>query len=268
MSWRAERWQATEQGTPQGAGISPLLANILLHYALDNWVAKRMREGAFGEMFIVRYADDFVMGFKHERAGQAMLTALKERLGKFGLELHEDKTRLIEFGRYAAERRAQRGERRPGTFAFLGFTHCCSQSRDGRFVVKRKTQRKRLARKLKAVRAEAKRRLHAPVAVQHQWLSQVLRGHYACFGLPCNLPALKSFWHEAKRIWFRVLKRRSRPSPIPGSPHRRLRSNLQEEPSAGRPHARTCEGATEGSSCSAASCTGTAVANRSSLPPM
>lgn len=203
-------WKATETGTPQGAGISPLLANIFLHYALDNWIAKGAREGAWGEMFIVRYADDFVMGFKQERDGQAMVAALKARLGKFGLELHEGKTRLIEFGRFAAERRARRGERRPETFNFLGFTHYCSQSREGRFVVKRKTQGKRLAQKLKAVRVEAKRRMHEPVAEQHKWLSQVLRGHFAYFGLPCNLPSLKSFGYAVKRIWFRVLRRRSR----------------------------------------------------------
>jgi len=203
-------WKATETGTPQGAGISPLLANIFLHYALDNWVAKGAREGAWGEMFIVRYADDFVLGFKQERDGREMWAALQARLGKFGLRLHEEKTRLIEFGRFAAERRAQRGQRRPETFNFLGFTHYCSQSREGRFVVKRKTQSKRLARKLTAVREEAWRRMHRPVAEQHQWLSQVLRGHYAYFGLPCNLPALKSFGHEVKRIWFRALRRRSR----------------------------------------------------------
>lgn len=204
------QWQATETGTPQGAGISPLLANIFLHYALDVWVPIWAREEARGPVVIVRYADDFVMGFKYERDGRAMLLALEQRLGKFELGLHEEKTRLIEFGRFAAERRARRGERRPETFAFLGFAHYCSQSRDGRFVVKRKTQGGRLARKLKAVRKEAWRRMHEPVAEQHTWLCQVLRGHYAYYGLPCNLPALKSFWHEVQRIWHRMLRRRSR----------------------------------------------------------
>ena len=203
-------WQATERGTPQGAGISPLLANIFLHYALDNWLVVGAREAQWGEMFVVRYADDFVMGFKHECDGLKMLADLKQRLAKFGLALHEEKTRLIEFGRFAAERRARRGERRPETFNFLGFTHYCSQSREGRFVVKRKTQSKRRARKLKELRVEMKRRMHEPVAEQHRWLSSVLRGQYAYFGLPCNLPALKGFWYQTKRLWYRALKRRSR----------------------------------------------------------
>ncbi len=202
--------EPSEEGTPQGAVISPLLANVYLHYALDVWVQRWQASAARGPMIVVRYADDFVMGCKHERDGQEMLAALKARLSQCGLALHEDKTRLIEFGRFAAERRARRGERRPETFEFLGFTHYCSRTRSGRFMVKRKTQGKRLCRKLKQLRAEARRRMHQPVAEQHKWLSQVLHGHYAYFGVPCNFRSLQTFWWEVGRLWHRALRRRDR----------------------------------------------------------
>jgi RNA-directed DNA polymerase len=159
---------------------------------------------------IVRYAHDFVMGFEVAADARRMLAALKERLAKFGLSLHEDKTRLIEFGRLPALARRQRGEQRPGTFAFLGFTHYCGWTRDGRFIVKRKTQSKRLTRKLKALRQEAWRHMHAPLAEQHRWLSSVLRGHYGYYGVPHNYyPALNAFHQEVRRIWRRALRRRS-----------------------------------------------------------
>src|SRR5438045_7742202 len=150
----SDEWHETEQGTPQGAGISPLLANIFLHYVLDLWVHQWRRRHARGSVSIVRYADDFVMGFESAADARQMLDALKERLATFGLTLHEDKTRLIDFGRLPALARQQRGRRRPGTFAFLGFTHYCGWTRDGRFIIKRKTQSKRLTRKLKALRQE------------------------------------------------------------------------------------------------------------------
>jgi hypothetical protein len=160
---------------------------------------------------IVRYAHDFVMGFEVAADARRMLAALKERLAKFGLSLHEDKTRLIEFGRLPALARRQRGEQRPGTFAFLGFTHYCGWTRDGRFIVKRKTQSKRLTRKLKALRQEAWRHMHAPLAEQHRWLSSVLRGHYGYYGVPHNYyPALNAFHQEVRRIWRRALRRRTR----------------------------------------------------------
>ena len=148
----SDEWRETDRGTPQGAGISPLLANIFLHYALDLWVHQWRRRHARGRVSIVRYTDDFVMGFESEADALEMLQALKERLAKFGLALHEDKTRLIEFGRLPAQTRQRRGERRPETFAFLGFTHYCGWTRDGRFIVKHKTQSKRLTRKLTALR--------------------------------------------------------------------------------------------------------------------
>ena len=148
-------WHETDRGAPQGAGISPLLANIFLHYVLDLWVHQWRRRNAHGRVSIVRYADDFVMGFESEADARQMLTDLKERLAKFGLALHEDKKRLIEFGRLPAQTRRRRGERRPETFAFLGFTHYCGWTRDGRFIVKHKTQSKRMSRKLTALRQDA-----------------------------------------------------------------------------------------------------------------
>jgi group II intron reverse transcriptase/maturase len=203
-------WMECETGTPQGSAISPLLANIFLHYALDVWVAIWRRKHARGRVVIVRYADDFVMGFQYRSDAKTMMAALKERLGRFGLRLHEEKTRLIEFGRLPAIDHAQSGERRLETFNFLGFTHYCGWTRDGRFVVKRKTQSKRITRKLKELREEARRRMHAPVAAQHEWLRSVLRGHYAYYGLPCNYPALRTFLWEVRRIWYRALRQRER----------------------------------------------------------
>ncbi len=203
------RWQKTVEGTPQGAGISPLLANIFLHYALDLWVHQWRRRRARGRVVIVRYADDFVMGFQYAQDARQMLADLKERMAKFGQTLHEVKTRLIAFGRFPTLRRAQQGQRRPETFAFLGFTHYGGWSRAGRFVVKRKPQSRRLTSKLRRVRAEARRRMHTPVADQHRWLSRVLRGHYAYYGLPSHFRSLHRFRRNVVRLWYRALRRRS-----------------------------------------------------------
>lgn len=205
-------WQEMKVGTPQGAGISPLLANIYLHYVFDLWIRRWRRVEAKGQVIVVRYADDFVLGFQYEADGRRLLSCLRERLETFGLRLHEDKTRLLEFGRFAAERRARRGAGRPGTFNFLGFTHYCGTSRDGRFVVKRKTQRRRMIRKLKELRIEARKRMHEPVRQQQDWLSAVLRGHYAYYGVTGNLRALKSFAFEVGKLWHRSLRRRSQKS--------------------------------------------------------
>jgi RNA-directed DNA polymerase len=158
---------------------------------------------------IVRYADDFVMGFKSKADAQEMLLALRARLASFGLTLHEDKTRLIEFGRFAALSRQRRGKRRPETFAFLGFTHYCGRTRDGRFIVKHKTEGKRLTRKLTALRQEAWRFMHAPLATQYERFAAVLRGHYGYYGRPHNYPALNGFYREVRRTWPRCLRRRS-----------------------------------------------------------
>ncbi|WP_456639054.1 group II intron reverse transcriptase/maturase [Bradyrhizobium sp. USDA 10063] len=202
-------WYETDKGTPQGAGISPCLANIVLHYALDLWVHQWRRRHARGRVSIVRYADDFVMGFERLADARRMMADLKERLARFGLALHEDKTRLIEFGRLPAMARRQRGARRPDTFAFLGLTHYCGWTRDGRFIVKRKTQSKRMTRKLKALRQEAWQIMHAPMATQHRWYSSVLRGHYGYYGVPHNWRSLNGFLQEVRRIWLTCLRRRS-----------------------------------------------------------
>ena len=205
-------WYETDSGTPQGAGISPLLANIFLHYVLDLWVHQWRRRQARGRVTIVRYADDFVMGFEKAADARQMLIDLKERLAVFGLQLHEEKTRLIEFGRFAAVSRRARGEQRPETFAFLGFTHYCGRTRDGRFIVKHKTQSSRLTRKLKAIRQDARRRMHEPLTKQHRWYASMLRGHYGYFGMPHNWRALNGFRQDVRRIWFNCLKRRSQRS--------------------------------------------------------
>lgn len=202
-------WHETTVGTPQGAGISPLLANIFLHYVLDLWVHRWRTRHARGRVIIVRYADDFVMGFQTGRDARQMRAALGDRLARFQLQLNDEKTRVLEFGRLPALARKQRGQRHPRTFAFLGFTHYCGWTRDGRFVVKRKTQRERVTAKLAALNDEAKRRRHEPVREQYQWLCRVLRGHYAYYGLPSNFRALTAFMYHVRRIWFRALYRRS-----------------------------------------------------------
>ena len=167
----------TDRGTPPGAGISPLPANIFLHDALGLWVRQWRRRHASGRVSIVRDADDCVIGFEKAADARRIMVDLTDRLAKFGLALHADKTRLIEFGQLPALRRQQSGERRPETFAFLGFTHYCGWARDRRFIVK-KTQSKRLTRKLTALRQEAWRHLHAPMAEQQRWYASILRGHY------------------------------------------------------------------------------------------
>jgi group II intron reverse transcriptase/maturase len=163
-------WRAVETGSPQGSGISPLLANVFLHYSFDAWIQQWRQRHARGQIVVVRYADDVIVGAQYESDARRLLDALGERLAKFGLALNEDKTRLIEFGRIAARRRAEAGLRRPGTFNFLGFTHYGGTTRSGKFIVKRKTQAKRMARKLKELRTEMRRRWHSPVPEQHTWL--------------------------------------------------------------------------------------------------
>ena len=165
------QWSKTTVGTPQGAVISPLLANIYLHYALDLWVEKWREKQAQGDVIIVRYADDFVMGFQHKQEAVSFLKELRERLAKFGLELHPDKTRLIEFGRFAAENQKKRGEGKPETFVFLGFTHICARTRKGNyFTVRRKTIAKRMRNKIKTVRAKLMQRRHDPIMELGEYL--------------------------------------------------------------------------------------------------
>ncbi len=204
------KWSGGEAGTPQGAVISPLLANVYLHYVFDQWAEQWRRRQATGGVVIVRYADDFVAGFEHREDAQRFLEGLSERFAKFGLELKAEKTRLIEFGRYAAQRRQERGLGKPETFDFLGFTHICGKTRDGqRFVLKRKTSAKRMRAKLKEVKAELIRRMHLPIPEVGRWLERVVRGHQNYYAVPGNLKAIKQFQAQVKRAWRRALRRRS-----------------------------------------------------------
>ena len=203
-------WSKTEVGTPQGAVVSPLLANIYLHYVFDLWVQHWRTHAATGDVIVVRYADDIVMGFEHRDEAERFLHSWQERLRTFGLTLHPDKTRLIEFGRYAAEQRKQRGEAKPDTFDFLGFTHLCGKTRKtGRFIVKRQTIRKRLTAKLQAVKADLRHRWHDPVAIVGKWLHSVVLGWFNYHAVPGNMDSLNSFRSQVIRHWCRALRRRS-----------------------------------------------------------
>jgi RNA-directed DNA polymerase len=204
------RWFETEEGSPQGSVISPVLANLYLHHVLDVWVAAWRKKVARGEIIIVRYADDAVLGFQEREDAERFLKELRERLRKFGLELHPDKTRLIEFGRYAAERRKKRREGKPETFNFLGFTHICGTNhKTGRFTVHRKTIGKRMAAKLKDIGAKLRVRMHDSISGTVQWLQQVVRGYFQYHAIPGNWARLETFRDEVQRYWFRALRRRS-----------------------------------------------------------
>lgn len=207
------QWSKTTVGTPQGAVISPILANIYLHYVLDLWVHHWRQKHASGEVIIVRYADDTVIGFQYRAEAEHFLQILRKRLAKFGLELHNEKTRLIEFGRYAAANRAARGEDKPETFDFLGFTHICAKTRkNNHFTVRRKTIAKRLRDKAKAVREEIMRRRHDPVPEQGKWLCSVVQGHFNYFAVPGNKPSIDAFRTEVIKGWLHALRRRSQKS--------------------------------------------------------
>jgi group II intron reverse transcriptase/maturase len=200
----------SEEGTPQGGSASPLLANIYLHYAFDLWVQWWRTTQARGDVIVVRYADDFIVGFQHRAEAEQFLAALRQRFAKFGLELHPDKTRLIEFGAYAASHRQKRGLDKPETFNFLGFTHICAKKRDRKnFTVLRQTMRKRLLAKLAEVKAELRRRMHDPVPEVGKWLRSVVMGHFRYYGVPMNSPALGLFRYQVVWHWYRALCRRS-----------------------------------------------------------
>ena len=206
----AGEWSESKVGTPQGAVISPLLANIYLHYALDLWVEAWRRKVARGDMIVVRYADDAVLGFEHKEEAERFLRDLRDRLAKFGLELHAEKTRLIEFGRHATENRKGRGEGKPETFDFLGFTHVSGKNgKTGYYVVCRKTVKKRMRAKLQAIKAELRKRMHAPLAETGAWLELVVRGYYQYHAVPGNLAGLGLFRHRLLRLWRHVIRRRS-----------------------------------------------------------
>jgi RNA-directed DNA polymerase len=199
----------SEQGTPQGAPVSPLLANVYLHHVLDLWAEWWRKHHARGDMIIVRFADDFVAGFQYQDDAERFQEALRERFAKFSLELHPEKTRLIEFGRDAAAHRQRRGDGKPETFDFLGFTHICDKTRSGRFIVLRQSRRKKIQAKLKELKLELRRRFHDPVYEVGQWLHAVLRGHYQYYGVPRNIESLLSFYHRVIWLWRRILSRRS-----------------------------------------------------------
>jgi RNA-directed DNA polymerase len=192
-----------------GSVISPLLANIYLHYVLDQWVGPWRSRHAHGQVYVVRYADDFVMGFQDEQDARTMREALAARFAEYGLELHPDKTRVLRFGRFAREHCAKEGRRRPETFDFLGFTHISAKAPDGRFRLVRRTSRKKRRAKLAELRAEIRRRRHVPVPEQHRWLQAVLRGHAQYYGVPGNANALASFRYQVQQAWHRQLQRRS-----------------------------------------------------------
>jgi len=223
-----------EEGTPQGGSVSPLLANIYLHYVFDLWVRAWRRTQARGNVIVVRFADDIVLGFQVESDAERFRVELTERFRKFHMELHPEKTRLLEFGRYAATNRRRRGLGKPETFNFLGFTHICGKKRsNGFFTVLRQTIRARLQAKLQAVKADLRRRMHRPVREQGAWLRSVVGGHIRYYGVPTNTRALATFRRQVGRLWLRTLRRR-------GQRHRLTWARLQRHIDRWLPPARVC----------------------------
>jgi group II intron reverse transcriptase/maturase len=204
-----------DRGTGQGSVISPLLANIYLHYVFDLWAQRWRRREARGDIVIVRYADDLVVGFEHRDDARRFLDAMRERFAAFALSLHPEKTRLIAFGRYAADRRARRGLGKPETFCFLGFTYICGRSGRGHFLLLRKTRRDRMRAKLREIKDGLRQRMHHPIPVQGSWLRQVVTGHFAYYAVPTNVRALNAFRTHVEDLWRRTLRRRSQKDRIP-----------------------------------------------------
>ena len=202
-------WSATEAGTAQGASVSPLLSNVFLHYVFDLWADQWRRRNGRGDVILCRFADDFLAGFQHRDDAERFLADLRDRFAQFGLELHPEKTRLIEFGRFAARDRQRRGDRKPETFEFLGFTHICATDRHGLFKLKRVTSKKKMRSKLKSVKTEMRRRMHHPIPEQGRWLARVLQGHYNYYAVPDNSEALHGFRRRVIRLWLQTLRRRS-----------------------------------------------------------
>jgi group II intron reverse transcriptase/maturase len=201
-------WSNPETGTPQGSVASPLLANIYLHYVFDLWVNVWRQKWATGEVIVVRYADDIVLGFQSQTDADRCREHLSERLKKFGLELHPDKTRRIEFGRYAELSRNKRGEGKPETFGFLGFSHICGKTKNGKFALKRKTIAKRMVAKLKDIKLKLRQRMHDPVALTGEWLKSVVQGYFNYHAVPGNLSRLCVFRNRVIRLWRWALRRR------------------------------------------------------------
>lgn len=201
-------------GTPQGAVISPLLANIYLHYVFDLWANRWRHHPACGQVIIVRYADDIIVGFEHRQQAQRFLADLRDRLAKFALTLHPEKTRLIEFGRFAASRRAERGLGKPQTFDFLGFTHICGRTAQGQFVLMRKSRRDRMQAKLREIKETLRQRMHHAIPAQGRWLGRVVAGYFNYHAVPTNSKSLSAFRHCVTDLWRRSLRRRSQKSRI------------------------------------------------------
>ena len=199
----------SSEGTPQGATVSPLLANVYLHYVLDLWVQQWRKKRARGDVVVVRYADDFIVGFQYQSDAEQFLGELRERLRKFSLELHPEKTRLIEFGRYADERRRARELGKPETFNFLGFTHICAKTKQGEFQLARRTMRERMRAKLSEVKTELRRRMHQPIPKQGRYLRAVVTGFFGYHAVPTNMRALQAFRTEVEKLWLKTLRRRS-----------------------------------------------------------
>jgi len=215
-------WSETEEGTAQGASVSPLLANVYLHYVFDLWADRWRRRHAHGDVIFVRFADDYVAGFEHREDAERFLADLRVRFAEFCLELHPEKTRLIEFGRFAARDRQLRGVSKPETFEFLGLTHICATDRHGRFKLKRVTSKKKMRAKLKSVKTELRRRMHHPIPEQGRWLARVLAGHYNYYAVPDNSEALRAFRYRVIRHWRHALRHRSQKGRITWERTRRL----------------------------------------------
>jgi RNA-directed DNA polymerase len=231
------QWSEMTVGTPQGAVISPLLANIYLHYVFDLWVEAWRKKVAKGDVIVVRYADDLVVGFESRAEAERFLEAFWKRLAQFGLELHPEKTGLIEFGRFASLNRQQRGEGKPETFTFLGFTHYCGKLRStGAFTVWRETAKKRMVAKLHAIKDELRRRMHAPPAAVGEWLRKVTLGYYQYHAVPGNLVRLQVFAHRLRRLWRLVLLRRSQRGYVPWKRLQLLFDRWVPQPRVLHPH--------------------------------
>jgi group II intron reverse transcriptase/maturase len=220
----------SEMGTGQGSVISPLLANIYMHYVFDLWAHRWRRRKAQGDVVIVRYADDFVVGFEYEDDARRFWDALRARLEEFALSLHPDKTRLIEFGRHAADRRARAGLGKPETFRFLGFLFVCGKSRRGQFLIHRKSRRDRMQAKLKEVKKELRKRMHQPIPEQGRWLAQVVRGYFAYHAVPTNRASISAFRRYVVRLWHRTLRRRSQKDRFPWERMPRLADDWLPQP--------------------------------------
>jgi len=215
-------WTRSETGTPQGGSISPVLANVYMHYVFDLWAQRWRKTAARGEVIIVRYLDDFIVGFQHRSDAEGFAKVLRERLEQYGLQLHSDKTRLMEFGRYAAQNRRERGQGKPETFQFLGFVHSSGRTRTGSFVVRRQTAGQRVRAKLKDVSQELRRRWHAPIPEVGGWLAAVVRGHCQYYGIVGNARAIRRFREAVCRLWQRALGRRSQKSQVSWARMQRL----------------------------------------------